>query len=116
MSSNIRVKRICEHCKEEFVAKTTVTRFCGDDCAKRAYKKRKREESIQRSHQKTFELKTSPYRTIQSKDFLSVKEVTLLLGVSESTVRRLINDQVIKGHRLGKRVIIKRDQINQLFN
>ena len=115
MSSNIRVNRICEYCNKEFVAKTTVTRFCGDNCAKRAYKKRKREESIQISRQKTFELKASSFNTIQSKDFLSVKEVTTLLGLSESTVRRLIDNDVIKSKKLGRRVIIKRDQINQLF-
>ena len=27
MSSNIRIKRFCEQCGEEFTAKTTVTRF-----------------------------------------------------------------------------------------
>ena len=39
MSSNIFVQRICEECGNEFTARTTVTRFCGDRCAKRAYKK-----------------------------------------------------------------------------
>ena len=47
MSSNIRISKICQHCGQEFVAKTTVTKFCSDNCAKRNYKKRKREEKIQ---------------------------------------------------------------------
>jgi len=46
MSSNIRVLRICKLCGEEFIAKTTVTKFCGDRCAKRAYKARKKDEKI----------------------------------------------------------------------
>jgi hypothetical protein len=47
MSSNIRIPKICQHCGNEFVPKTTVTKYCGDDCAKRAYKKRKRDEKVQ---------------------------------------------------------------------
>ena len=46
MSSNIRVPKICQHCGTEFIAKTTVTKFCTDNCAKRAYKVRKRNEKI----------------------------------------------------------------------
>lgn len=46
MSSNIRVPKICQLCGAEFIAKTTVTKFCGDNCAKRAYKKRKREQKV----------------------------------------------------------------------
>jgi hypothetical protein len=49
MSSNIRVNKICEFCNSLFVARTTVTRFCGDVCAKRAYKARKRLEAINES-------------------------------------------------------------------
>ena len=46
MSSNIEIERICQHCNKDFIAKTTVTRYCSDDCAKRAYKARKRAEKI----------------------------------------------------------------------
>ena len=38
MSSNIFSQRICEECGNQFTTRTTVTRFCGDRCAKRAYK------------------------------------------------------------------------------
>ena len=40
MSSNIAIQRICQHCGKEFTARTTVTQYCSDDCAKRAYKAR----------------------------------------------------------------------------
>ncbi|HEY4937191.1 MAG TPA: hypothetical protein VII44_11450, partial [Puia sp.] len=53
MSSNIRLKKVCQHCGNLFTAKTTVTKFCSDDCAKRNYKKRKREEGIQVSNEAT---------------------------------------------------------------
>ncbi|WP_448104068.1 hypothetical protein [Pedobacter panaciterrae] len=42
MSSNFTVQRICEHCKDIFDAKTTVTRFCSRLCNKRSYKLKER--------------------------------------------------------------------------
>ena len=46
MSSNLQIPKGCQHCGNSFVARTTVTKYCGDTCAKRAYKKRKRNEKI----------------------------------------------------------------------
>jgi len=53
MSSNIRIKKVCQHCGKLFIAKTTVTQFCSDDCAKKNYKKRQRGDKIQVSNQIT---------------------------------------------------------------
>ena len=50
MSSNIRVQRICQFCGKEFTARTTVTKYCSDVCAKRAYKARKRTEKVEISN------------------------------------------------------------------
>ena len=47
MSSNIRIPKICQHCGNEFIAKTTKTQYCGDNCAKRAYKARKKKAKLQ---------------------------------------------------------------------
>lgn len=43
------VKRICEHCHQEFEAKTTTTRFCSLKCSNRNYKKRTSELKIQQA-------------------------------------------------------------------
>jgi len=53
MSSNIRINRICQQCGSEFEAKTTVTQFCSDRCAKHNYKARKRVEKVKASHDHT---------------------------------------------------------------
>jgi hypothetical protein len=42
MSSNIRIAKVCNYCGSQFMARTTVTRYCGDICAKKAYKQRER--------------------------------------------------------------------------
>lgn len=115
MSSNIRIQRICQHCGTEFTAKTTVTKYCGDNCAKRAYKKRKKEEKIGQSNQETLAVKTAPIKTIQEQDFLNIQETCELLGISRMTLYRMIKDGRIKATKIGRRTIIARKNINHLF-
>ena len=43
MSSNIHIPKTCQFCGKAFIARTTVTKYCGNSCAKKAYKKRKRD-------------------------------------------------------------------------
>jgi len=59
MSSNIRIVKICEYCKKEFIAKTTVTQCCSDDCAKRFYKLKKRDRKISQA-ELNMEIKKKP--------------------------------------------------------
>lgn len=77
--------KICRFCGNRFVAKKTTTKCCSDDCAKKFYKKRKRDEKIQASD-KDLEVQFKGYdiEEIQKKDYLSIKEVMLLLNVSRT--------------------------------
>ena len=52
---------------------------------------------------------------IQAKDFLKIEEVCGLLGISRSTVSRAIKENRLKAIRFGKRIIIKRAEIDRLF-
>jgi hypothetical protein len=47
MSSNMSVKRLCEWCGSEFLAKTTVTHYCSGACNKRAYEALARQQKIE---------------------------------------------------------------------
>ncbi|MBB3124803.1 MULTISPECIES: helix-turn-helix domain-containing protein [Mesoflavibacter] len=117
MSSNIRVSRICENCNKTFVAKTTVTRFCGDKCAKIAYKKRKKNDKIRKSNEETLKVKLEPLEIIQVKDFLTVKETATLLNISERSTYRLIEIGELRAVNLSKRLIrIKRSEIDRLLS
>ncbi len=116
MSSNIRVQRICQHCGNEFTAKTTVTKYCGDNCAKRAYKKRKKDEKIVNSDQETLVIKATPVKVIQEQDFLNIKDACELLGISRMTLHRMVKDGRIPATKLGRRTIIARKNIDALFN
>ncbi len=115
MSSNIRVTRICQECGNDFIAKTTVTKYCGDRCAKRAYKARKRAEKIAASDQATVEEIERPLVELQAKEFLSIKEACRLLGVSRTTMWRLTKTGRIKTAKMGRRIIIKKDDLKELF-
>lgn len=117
MSSNIQVQRICQHCGNEFTARTTVTQFCGDNCAKRAYKVRQRAGKVERSNKETQRIKNQPIEELKAKEFLTVREVARLLNCSVRSAYYYIDSGTIKAVNLGQRITrVKRSEIDRLFN
>ena len=117
MSSNIIIPKICTFCKKAFISKTTVTKFCSLQCAQRAYKQKKRTEKIVKSQVEEYEKSAGiDLNAIQAKEFLSIKEACLLLGISRMSLHRYIKKKLIKPTTLGGRIIIQRKSINNLQN
>lgn len=117
MSSNIRIQRICEHCGNEFTAKTTVTKFCSHICTSRAYKAKLKDKKIVSSNKQTLAVINRPIEEVKAKDFLTAKEVAMLLNCSVRTVYRLIDNGTIKATNLADRMTrIKRSNLDQLIN
>ncbi|MFC0775296.1 helix-turn-helix domain-containing protein [Terrimonas alba] len=115
MSSNLRIDKICRFCGAGFTAKTTVTQFCSDNCAKRAYKARIREQKILDVIKE--ENSTSFYNPlVAQKEFLSIKETAQLIGASRWTIYRLIENGKLRAAKLQRRTIVKRTDIDKLFN
>jgi excisionase family DNA binding protein len=115
MSSNIYLDKTCQHCGNHFVARTTVTQYCSDNCAKKAYKARGRVQKIQASIDQ--ENKNRPYNpVINQKEFLSIQETAQLTGASRWTIYRLIQDGRLKAGKLRRRTVVKRAEIDKLFN
>lgn len=115
MTSKIRISRICQHCGAEFTAKTTVTQYCGDYCAKRGYKARIKQAKIERSNAETEAIRRKPIEQLQAKDFLSIAETCALLGLSRRTVFRLMQSGRIPTTKMGRRTVIKRASLESLF-
>lgn len=116
MSSNVKVQRICQLCGNEFTARTTVTQYCSDICAKRAYKARKRAEKVQQSNKETQHIKNLPIEELKAKEFLTVRDVSILIGCSLRTTYRLIDTGTLKAVNLGERITrIKRSDLNSLI-
>jgi hypothetical protein len=87
MSSNIRITKTCQYCKNEFEARTLYTKYCSHTCNRKAYKQAQRNSKIQTAVvkekvQPKGKLLTSiDYTSIQSKELLTVNEACLLLNI-----------------------------------
>jgi excisionase family DNA binding protein len=116
MSSNIRVNRICQYCRKEFEARTTVTKTCSDYCAKRLYKQKHKQAKIEKSDAEVKVIKLKPIEDLKAKEFLTVKDLSKLLNCSIRTTYYLIANGNIKAVNIAKRkTLIKRSEIDKLF-
>jgi excisionase family DNA binding protein len=116
MSSKIFVQRVCQWCSRQFTARTTVTKYCSDTCAKRAYKAGLRNKKIEISNEET-RRKTQPkHDLIKIKEFLTVTETAALLSSSRQTIYNLINAGKIKAVNIKfKKTLISRREVDKLF-
>jgi excisionase family DNA binding protein len=115
MSSSFKVQRICQHCGNEFTARTTVTQYCGDNCSKKAYKERLRASKIEASNKQTQRIKNQPIDELKAKAFLSIADTCKLIGISRRTIYRMIERGELITGKAGKRTIIRRSDLEQLL-
>lgn len=115
MSSNIQIQKTCRNCGNVFTAKTTVTKFCSHRCASQNYKKRKHEAKIQEVSAKVVHQAELNHEKIKDKEFLNINEACVLIGASRMTLYRQIKLGNIQVGKLGRRTIIKRSEIEKLF-
>lgn len=116
MSTTFEVKRICQHCGNEFTARTTTTRYCSPRCNNAALKAKKRAEKIEASNKQTQRIKNLPIEELKAKEFLTVREVARLLNCSVRSAYYYIDNGTIKAVNLGQRITrVKRSEIDKLF-
>ena len=115
MSSNIKIKRVCEECGETFIARTTKTRFCSMPCNRKNYKNRIRQIKVGVSNNETLVKINVSREVVEKKDYLTIKDACLLLNISRTTLWRLTKEERIMVYKIGDRSIIKRDEIQNLF-
>ncbi|WP_316825406.1 helix-turn-helix domain-containing protein [Pedobacter miscanthi] len=116
MSSNIQVVKICSCCGNDFIAKTTVTKFCGKACNSKFYKTLIRDSKIQGSNLDTAAKRTEIKADKIDQEYLTVNDVAHILGMSRPAVYRMINNGTLKATNLmirGTRVL--RKDLDQLF-
>jgi len=116
MSSNIEIIRICQYCGKEFIAKTTVTKYCSHTCNKKAYKAELKTKNIEKSNINTQLFKESSMDIINSSAFLTVKESACLFKCSKQMIYDLVNSGRLKSIKLSVRnTRISRIEIDNLF-
>jgi excisionase family DNA binding protein len=121
MSSNLSINRVCEYCKNPFVAKTTRTRFCSSICNGRNNKMLIRNLKIKESDLETLskanEKSIEKIEEIKSKDFLTVNDASQLLNISTKTLYRLIARKEINSFSFSARkTLIRRKDIDTYFD
>lgn len=116
MSSNIKIQRICQHCGNEFTARTTTTLYCSHRCNSATYKAKQRAGKVEQSNKETQRIKSQPIEELKAKEFLSVTQVSKLIGCSRQNVYNLINTGKLKATNiLLKKTIVKRSDLDKLF-
>ena len=127
MSSNIKIIQNCQYCGHEFLARTTVTKYCCHACNSRAYKDTIRKANIEKALKPSV-IKKVPEKkdntitdypktlaVLKEREFLSVTEVCILTGISRRTIYRMIKRNELMTAKFGSRTIILRTSINNLF-
>jgi excisionase family DNA binding protein len=115
MSSNIEVQRICQHCGNDFTARTTTTLYCSHRCNSAAYKAKQRAVKLEQSNRETQRLKNQSIEQLNAKAFLSIAETCKLIGISRRTVYRMIERGELITGKAGTRTIIRRSDLEQLL-
>ncbi len=126
-------QKICNFCGESFIAKKRTTQCCGDPCAKRAYKLKKRQNNDNKFEdtqvKKEAALKTNilleeilnavrqtnRHLAVSGKPYLTPDEVCTLLSFSRKSFTRLVQKTQLAIYRFGKKQYIKRDDLDKLF-
>lgn len=105
----MEILKICEYCKNEFKAQRISTRYCSPDCNKTHYKLLSRKRVFSNTN------KLSRKNEISNKEFLSINETCELLGISRSTLNRYIKTKKIEINKLHKKIIIKREYVDNFL-
>ncbi|MFI3315797.1 MAG: helix-turn-helix domain-containing protein [Rikenellaceae bacterium] len=117
MSSNLKITKQCEWCKQLFIAKKITTKFCSHRCASLSYKAQKRKErenSLNKSLCDKLIISDSP--TLYQEVVLRPQNVAKILQVSMSTIYRYLKNGTIKNVKIGNRVYIHKSEIDKLLN
>lgn len=117
MSSNIFIQKVCQFCNNEFTARTTVTKYCSDTCAKRAYKQRIRQSKINNVEKEvSAQLNLDAKTILKEEEFLSANQTAILLGVGRTTIYRYLISREIKCVQIRGKTFIRRCDIDKLFD
>lgn len=122
-TSTFKIIKQCENCGNMFESQKRTTRFCTHKCNSQNYKLRKKLERKKEVEKETFKKAIARPKTnalslelIKQKEFLKVKELSILFNCSKQTIYRMINSNEINAVNLSTNLTrIRRKDIEQLF-
>jgi excisionase family DNA binding protein len=123
MAKATEIEKVCEWCKQPFIAQKLTTRYCSHKCNSKAYKSAKREEkrktfkmiAIGTKRMQQIEALSEAYERIKDKEFLSVSETAILLGVGRTTIYRYLKNNTLKAVQTPGKTFIRRSDIDAKF-
>ena len=95
--SSILIPRICEYCDKTFMARNVNTRFCSAACNNKSLRARRKREKEEQRQISLLDTKKEKIADIQTRPYISVSEAAQLIGVSKSTVRRMVRRGMLVG-------------------
>lgn len=117
MSSNLELKRICQHCGAAFIAKKTTTRFCSLQCGQRNYKVRERMNKISNrnaeARAKVIQSNANPQSLVSApeQDLIDIKMLAFVTSMSERMIFKLIKDPGFPKLKIGRRLLFNRKAV-----
>ncbi len=116
-TSSIRIKKVCQWCGAEFEAQKVSTKYCSHRCANLAYKQAVRDKRITEAKSEIQFVKSNkPMEDIKDKEYLSIAQASILLGVSSQAVYKMIYTGRLVAYKLSSRLsFIKREDIEQML-
>ena len=105
-----RTTKKCPICGTTFTPKTINSRYCSEQCSRKAYKRKVAEEKRQQ------ELDAIAESVPDNRPYISVPEAIAIYGVAKSTLYRLIRQGHIPAINLGTRLLrIDRQKLESFF-
>ena len=117
-TSSIRIKKICQWCGAEFEAQKVSTKYCSHRCANLAYKQATREKRVKQVEAETHFIKSEkPKENVKDKEYLSIAQASILLGLSLQAVYKMIYAGHLAAYKLSSRLsFVKREDIDKMLN
>jgi len=115
----MRIKKVCEQCGKVFIAKKTVSRCCSDECAKKYYKWKQRQQKVELASEQTKEKLQSPNpvpvanQGAVSQDLINIKTLSAATGISRASLFRLMQQDGFPRLKVGGKLLFNKERVLQ---
>ena len=105
----MRQVRKCKFCREEFVARSGMQKYCCEECQTKAKEARKK-------RQQDFMNAVEPVIGLQNQEYLTFAKAAILMGCSRQYVYKLVNEGKLAASRISSRMaFIRKADIEKML-
>lgn len=132
MGKLTQIPKICIWCGANFTAQKEAAQYCSHKCNQRAYKNNLRRKKQNKKNEEAKEIPKPPIiqkiknaqesnpfinklTIIKEKEFLSVLEVSILMGVTRNTINKYCVSGKLKCLKMNRKIFIRRKDLDSLF-